>query len=238
MKKHNIKVIIGWILIAIQLMALIGRLLNGTPFPTGIPGFFNIIGFFSFSIVGVIFLFLGYKSNNHDRSKEEPTSQETKITEQASEKNVSYKKYFYIAVGVALVLIIVLLVVIINTFPNETDNNEKYISCDDCRGSGDVICSSCRGTGQQTCNTCGGDSVAKCTRCPKCIWCDGNGVKTVNGTLTLCSHCSSGKGDCSVCSNKRDIVCYNCVGGTTVCSKCSAGKRPCKSCDGTGKIEK
>ncbi len=234
MKKHNTKIIIGWILIAIQVMAIIGRLLNQTRFPTGIPGFFNIIGFFSFAIVGIILLILGYKPQ---KLKQNTETQPETIAETPPIKNTPHKNYFYITIGVAITAIVVLVVVLVmNSLPDNKDNS-PYTSCADCRGSGSVVCSSCRGTGKQTCNTCGGDSIAKCTRCPKCFWCDGDGVRTVNGTLTLCGHCTAGKMDCSFCSNKRDIECYNCNGGVADCGTCSNGKKTCRACKGTGKIE-
>jgi len=59
MKKHNIKIIIGWILIAVQCLGIFGTIMSGNGFPSGIPG---LIGFFSFAIVGVILLVLGYKN--------------------------------------------------------------------------------------------------------------------------------------------------------------------------------
>lgn len=244
MKKHNKKIVIGWILIILQLIALIGRLLSGIPFPTGVLGFFNIIGFFSFSIVGAILLFLGYKSNKHNKREQEPNTQATtiketpsKIKETSSDKRIPYKKYLYIIMGVLLTAIIILLVVmIVNISPRET-NQESFIDCSVCRGTGNITCSSCRGTGKQTCSTCRGSSIAKCPHCPECPWCDGNGVRIVNGNLILCGHCVSGKMDCSVCSNTRKIKCYNCNGGITICDKCSNGKKTCNSCKGTGKVK-
>jgi hypothetical protein len=60
MKKNKTKIIIGWILIVLQCFAVFSRIINGSPFPEGIAGFFNILGFFSFGIVGAILLILGY----------------------------------------------------------------------------------------------------------------------------------------------------------------------------------
>ena len=62
MKKHNVKIIIGWILIILQCMGIFGTIMSGNGFPTGVPGF---IGYFSFSIIGVILLVLGYR-NKHN----------------------------------------------------------------------------------------------------------------------------------------------------------------------------
>ena len=62
MKKHNIKIIAGWILVAVQCLAIFGNIMSGNGFPSGIPG---LIGFFSFGIIGVILLILGYKNNQN-----------------------------------------------------------------------------------------------------------------------------------------------------------------------------
>lgn len=62
MKKHNIKIIAGWILVAVQCMGIFGTLLSGNSFPSGIPG---LIGFFLFGIIGVILLVLGYKNKQN-----------------------------------------------------------------------------------------------------------------------------------------------------------------------------
>ena len=62
MKKRNIKVIAGWILIAIQGLAIAGNMMSGNSMPNGIPGF---IGFFLFGIIGVILLVLGYKDKQN-----------------------------------------------------------------------------------------------------------------------------------------------------------------------------
>ena len=61
MKKHSVKKIVGWILVVIQIFGIIGRMMSGEPFPSGISGFFNLIGFLLFGIVGVILLVLAYK---------------------------------------------------------------------------------------------------------------------------------------------------------------------------------
>lgn len=239
MKKYNKKIVIGWILIILQLIALIGRLLNGIPFPTGVLGFFNILGYFSPSIVGAILLFLGYKSNNHNKREQKPNTQApSEIKETSSDKKIPYKKYLYIIIGILLTAIIILLVVmIVNTSPRKT-NQESFIDCSICRGTGNITCSSCRGTGKQTCSTCRGSSIAKCPHCPECSLCDGVGFRTVNDNLILCEYCVLGKRDCSVCSNTRKIKCYNCNGGITICDKCSNGKKTCNSCKGTGKVKK
>lgn len=62
MKNHNKKIIIGWVLIVLQCMGIFGNVMSGNGLPTGIPGF---IGFFSFSIVGVILLVLGYRNKQN-----------------------------------------------------------------------------------------------------------------------------------------------------------------------------
>ena len=56
------KKILGWILVIIQCIAIIGRLASGASFPSGIPGFFNLLGFLSFGIIGVILLIVAYKN--------------------------------------------------------------------------------------------------------------------------------------------------------------------------------
>lgn len=63
MKKQK-KIVIGWILIVLQGFAILGRLLSGASFPSGVPGFFNALGFFSIGIVGVILLILGYRKKD------------------------------------------------------------------------------------------------------------------------------------------------------------------------------
>ena len=59
MKKYNIKITIGWILVAVQCLAIFGNIMSGSGLPSGIPG---LIGFLSFGIVGIILLVLGYKN--------------------------------------------------------------------------------------------------------------------------------------------------------------------------------
>ena len=62
MKKNSVKITVGWILIVIQCLAFIGKAMSGTPFPVGVPGFFNVLGFLIFGIIGAILLFIGYKN--------------------------------------------------------------------------------------------------------------------------------------------------------------------------------
>ena len=58
------KKILGWILVIIQCIAIIGRLSSDIPFPSGIAGFFNLLGFLLIGIVGVILLVIAYKNKN------------------------------------------------------------------------------------------------------------------------------------------------------------------------------
>ena len=120
------------------------------------------------------------------------------------------------------------------------ENGEKvYITtCSDCLGSGKTTCKSCKGTGKSKCNLCNGSCKTSCSSCYKCSYCSGNGVRTVNGVLSLCSRCQGkGRTTCTVGCDNGYVPCYICSGGTIQCKSCSSGKRVCTKCDGNGKIK-
>ncbi len=60
MKKHRVKIIIGWVLIVAQCLGILGNLMGGNFEFTGIA---NALGYFSYGIVGIILLIIGYSQN-------------------------------------------------------------------------------------------------------------------------------------------------------------------------------
>ena len=64
MKKNSVKKMIGWILVVLQIFAIIGRIASGTPFSGGVAGLFNLLGFLLFGIIGAILIIVSYKDKN------------------------------------------------------------------------------------------------------------------------------------------------------------------------------
>ena len=85
MKKYKAPIIAGWILVALQCLALFGRMASGFEVPDGIAGVFNLLGFFLFGIAGVILLVVGYRRKNAAPVSEEPADPEN-IEKEKSEK--------------------------------------------------------------------------------------------------------------------------------------------------------
>ncbi len=120
--------------------------------------------------------------------------------------------------------------------PVEPVKQYKWITCNDCRGYGQIqssgTCQSCSGAGQATCNNCSGQGKYTCNKC--------KGDKKF-----LCNNCKGQKYFvCSNCNGAKYFTCNNCKGtgtqydnnGRHQCYTCGgSGKTPCYTCGQSGK---
>jgi len=103
----------------------------------------------------------------------------------------------------------------------EFGDNENYIECENCEGSGEERCFENDGRGYTICNQCGGDGVIECDEC-------GGGGETFDG-----------EGICDKCYGQGELSCDYCDGdGSNNCDECNGrGESMCSYCDGSGDVE-
>lgn len=114
-------------------------------------------------------------------------------------------------------------------------SDQKFVTCDLCKGEGSEICSTCHKNKIVLCNSCNGERFIKCkNNCDKglilCEICKGQGNHNCNGCngnqKTICRSCNyNGKNVCTTCSAVGWIICSNCFSsGYTKCTKCDGYK--------------
>ena len=101
------------------------------------------------------------------------------------------------------------------------DDDETYIECEGCDGSGEERCYDCDGAGAIRCDKCDGYGEVTCDKC------DGNGETFY------------GEGICDKCDGSGEERCYDCDGdGNYQCGKCDGyGGVTCGECEGNGEVE-
>lgn len=101
------------------------------------------------------------------------------------------------------------------------DDDETYIECEGCDGSGEERCYDCDGAGAIICDKCDGWGEVTCDKC------DGNG-ETFDG-----------EGICDKCDGSGEVTCDKCDGdGNYQCGKCDGyGGVTCGECGGNGEVE-
>lgn len=135
---------------------------------------------------------------------------------------------------------------VITEKPTEPVKQLKWITCNDCRGYGQIqssgTCPSCSGAGQATCSNCSGQGKYTCNNCKgdkkfACNNCKGQKYFVCNNCKgQKYFTCNSCKGSGSQYSNNGRHNCYTCGGsGKTPCYTCAqSGKNPCYTCGQTG----
>jgi hypothetical protein len=135
----------------------------------------------------------------------------------------------------------------------------KWITCNDCRGGGQIqansTCSTCNGLGNSICSKCYGQKKYNCSKCNGekrlicssckgqkyfiCSSCKGSGRQSFSDGVFQCDLCDgSGKTPCDLCDRSGYLPCYNCgQTGNLICNKCDrTGKIKCNTCHGKGQF--
>lgn len=99
--------------------------------------------------------------------------------------------------------------------------DDPYVDCDRCGGTGDYDCSECDGYGEIVCDECGGDGKVECSNC------GGSGEINDEGET------------CDVCGGSGHVPCDHCQDGYNSCQYCGGStKETCNDCDGSGEVQK